>query len=287
MGPSHGIPRLRDRLSAIVVPALGALALGVAMWSFAPRGARATVVDAAPGGAPFPVLAATPRFVVRGDASPDSAADLGDWLEQVADVFETEARDLGFDPRRPAAPLEVLFFASRADFVAFARDVDNVDASSMGGYYAPGPNRVALYDDRSTASFARALASMDSNEQAAAERDVRRATRRKAAHEAAHLLAYNTGVQSPGVDYPAWFTEGLAERVASRAMREPRAHAGGSPWQAFAKALLLGSTAGERYAGAHAAFEALAAHAPGAAARFEAARRASVRAALADATRDD
>jgi hypothetical protein len=162
----------------------------------------------------------------------------------------------------------VIFLARRDDFVAFASRTDGVDASGMGGYYAPGSNHAVVYDDRSTESFATALASADPHERGAAAHDAHRATQRKLAHEAAHLLAFNTGVQRPDVDYPAWFTEGLAERVAARAMGDERRRTtrdrGGL---ASLTALLFSACVDERYAAAQAAFDGAFAR-PGAAARF-------------------
>ena len=95
-----------------------------------------------------------------------------------------------------------------------SREVDSVDARWMGGYYEPVRNRVVAYDDRSSESFRRIAHAPR------AQADARRATRAKLAHEAAHLLAFNTGVQVRGVSYPEWFTEGLAERVARLATGE-------------------------------------------------------------------
>jgi len=243
------------------------------MWSFTPDGAQATVALVDTAGEErdgFPALHRTARFVIRGDIGRADAAQVGAWLEQVAEVFDAEARALGFEPRAIAAPLTVVFLRDRETFITFARERDLIDASRMGGYYAPAGNRVVLYDDRSTESFAAALASPDPAERAAAARDASRATRRKIAHEAAHLLAFNTGVQERGVEYPGWFTEGLAERVAARAMNEAPRASRGDAW-ARAMALAFSTDPHARYAAAHAAFEALASRGPGAVSGFAAA----------------
>ncbi|MGP1308794.1 MAG: DUF1570 domain-containing protein [Phycisphaerales bacterium] len=264
---------LRDRMTAFVVPALGAATLAAAMWSFAPRGATATVrAPTKPSSASLlPAEAARGGwFVVRSDASPDEARVLATWLGSVAEVFLAEAEQLGFAPTIPTAPLEVVFFLDREDFIAFASDVDGINAETMGGYYAPGANRAVIYDDRSTRSFAQAFASSDPHERAAARRDASLATRRKVAHEAAHLLAFNTGVQQRGVAYPQWFTEGFAEHIASLAMGEPR---GSEPFQAGWRDALSAGSNEASYAVAHAAFVSLAAKGSGAVAAFEARTR--------------
>ncbi len=262
--------RLRDRLTAVIVPALGAVTLACAMYSVSPRGAEATVASAnegEPDAIPYGVLHRSDRFVILGDISIADACDVSDWLEEVAEVFDADAREMGFTPDRPVEPMRIVFISDRAEFVEFARRHDGIEASRMGGYYSTATNRAVLYDDRSTESFARALNSPSEQERKAAARDVARVTRRKIAHETAHLLAYNTGVQVPGVEYPAWFTEGLAERVATRAMGERRPVARNESLGRYL-ALAFAGTDHERYASAHAAFEAMATRSPGAAARF-------------------
>ena len=239
------------------------------MWAFSPRGAIATVEQGTVAEATtLPVLAKSDLFVIRGDIGMHDAAEVLRWLDHVAEVFKVEADAMGFAPTMPATPMTVIFFADRADFIRFARDVDRIDASSMGGYFATAPNHVVLYDDRSSPSFAFALQAGSAQQRHAAAKQAASETKRKIAHEAAHLLAFNTGVQRVGVDYPSWFTEGLAERVASRAMgEEPRSDAG-APWRTFAS-FLFATEPEERYAAAHAIFESLASIHSDAPARFE------------------
>ncbi len=268
------------------MPALGAVTLACAMYSFSPHGAEATVAssaDPATDAIPYGVLYRSERFVIRGNIAASDARDAGSWLDEVAAIFHTDAREMGFSPTEPNAPMLVVFINDRAEFVEFARRYDGIDAARMGGYYATLSNRAVLYDDRTTDSFAQALKSSDETERAAAARDVARVTRRKIAHEAAHLLAYNTGVQTPGVEYPAWFTEGLAERIATRAMGEQRPVAHREALGRYL-ALAFAGTDHERYASAHAAFEAMATRSPGAAARFAAALAAPDEAATAIAS---
>ncbi|MBX3351395.1 MAG: DUF1570 domain-containing protein [Phycisphaeraceae bacterium] len=210
------------QVSPLIVPALGASVVGVAVWTREPgpvSGAEGAPQAARPAAvyAPstrFPVALRTERFLLLSDADPSWVREQAEWLEQVASVFEREMTTLGFTTQRPASPLRVMLFASRDDFIRFAREIDAVDARWMGGYYEPARNRVVAYDDRSSDSFLRAAAHHASH----AREHARRATRAKLAHEAAHLLAFNTGVQSRAVAYPEWFTEGLAERVARAAM---------------------------------------------------------------------
>lgn len=257
------------------------------MWAFAPRGAVATVGQGSVADDDaLPILAKSDLFVVRGDIGLHDAAEVLRWLGRVVEVFEAEARDMGFSPAMPGSPMTVIFFAERQDFIRFAREVDRLDASAMGGYFATAPNHVVLYDDRSSPSFAFALRTGSAVQRHAAAKQASIETRRKIAHEAAHLLAFNTGVQRVGVEYPAWFTEGLAERVASRAMgEEPRSDAG-APWRAFAT-LLFAAEARERYAAAHGIFESLAAVRPDAPARFEAELRSRALDAFAASIESD
>lgn len=220
------MPSYWSRISPLVVPVLGASVVAAAIWSREPGIANATVAPIAPAApvaraaatyapsARFPLVVRTDRFLLLSDADPAWVREQGEWLERVATVFEDEARALGFRVNPPGAPLRVMLFAQRDEFIRFAREVDSVDARWMGGYYEPVRNRVVAYDDRSSESFRRIAHAPR------AQADARRATRAKLAHEAAHLLAFNSGVQVRGVSYPEWFTEGLAERVARLATGE-------------------------------------------------------------------
>lgn len=163
-------------------------------------------------------------FIIWTDAPSDRAAELADTLDDAADRFLQRTRSLGMGTHRPAAPLVCVFFSRHADFLRFAAQDDGVEASWMGGYYSASKNRVIAYDDATGVEFASAFRAVRTETPEGRQRietlqrEAWDATREKLLHEAAHLLAFNTGAQSPGAPYPAWLTEGLAESFARGAL---------------------------------------------------------------------
>lgn len=224
------LPRARG--IAMVWPALVAAAFFALLHAGAQRPA-ASAAEAA--SAPRLQQRHTRWFVLRTDAPLDRAAELAETLDLAADRFLQRARALGLPVSAPTRPLTCVFFTSHADFLRFAAREDGVDASWMGGYYAAAANRVVAYDDASGAEFSAALAACPGDtadgraRREALLREAWGATREKLLHEAAHLLAFNTGLQTPGVAYPAWLTEGIAESFARGALGGCAPSVGGAP----------------------------------------------------------
>lgn len=155
-------------------------------------------------------------FAVVSDLPSDRLHVHGETLAQAAEDFTEAMSRLGIETWRPAQALTVVIFSDHRDFVEFARRADGVDAHWMGGYYASGSNRAVMYDDLGGPDFIEAASTgMPS---AAVAEQAARATREKIRHEAAHLLAFNCGVQSRVAAHPLWLTEGLAESFARGAL---------------------------------------------------------------------
>lgn len=158
-------------------------------------------------------------FVIVTDTAPDRASALASALDGAAERFLDVSLRWGARVTRPEGRMLVVFFADQRDFLAYAGVRDAVNAQWMGGYYSSRRNAVALYDDATSGQFAQAIRDAarapDAETRAAALlREAHEATEAKAVHEAVHLLAFNTGLQRPGVAYPLWLTEGLAESFA-------------------------------------------------------------------------
>lgn len=191
----------------------------------------------------------TDHFVIVGDADPAWARSTGLLLETTYERFERLMRHLKLPLAPPKSRLLCVLIKDHARFEAFARAQDNVDAGWMGGYYATHTNRVVFYDSETSPEFIAArerLAQIDEQAQRAKD-DAARARRErkddtadvyrsiaakaeeasdrqrrqladraaqagaaKATHEAAHLLAFNCGLQSRSRQYPFWLSEGLA-----------------------------------------------------------------------------
>lgn len=191
----------------------------------------------------------TDHFILLSDAAQSQTrAKLGALERAHHQFFRTMGR-LGFDAVPARTKLLCVLFADHAMYRAFAKKQDNVDAAWVAGYYAGRSNRAVFYEDDTGPSFAAANAELDSYEsrlkdlrsqattarrarrnddaklisaqaeqlrrQIRSERsrigaDAKQSSISKTIHEAVHLLAFNTGVQSRSREYPFWLTEGLA-----------------------------------------------------------------------------
>ena len=166
-------------------------------------------------------------------------------LERTHFQFTRMMKLMGLQSVPPENKLICVLFDDHADYTSFARRTDRVEAPWVAGYYASGSNRIVMYDDATGPTFAAANRQIEELQQQAeqarrqarsadrsqlnraqdyakrvrehAEREaerirdlVRAASDAKAVHEAAHLIAFNCGLQSRSRRYPFWLTEGLA-----------------------------------------------------------------------------
>lgn len=191
----------------------------------------------------------TDRFVIACDGSAAWSRSTGVLLETTFDRFERLMRHLGVPMIEPEQKLACVLIQDHDRFEAFALAQDGIEARWMGGYYATHTNRVVFYDTETAPDFVRARNRLNElNEQAERAReqasDARRQKRQEAealyrtlatraresgerqrrlladraaqagaaktTHEAAHLLAFNCGLQLRSRQYPFWLNEGLA-----------------------------------------------------------------------------
>jgi Protein of unknown function (DUF1570) len=189
------------------------------------------------------------HFQVHSDADPNWTRGRMALLERASHQVQRFCNHVGLVYEPPAERLLCLFFDRYADYADFARRHDGMSTPWVAGYYAGRSNHVVYYNDADAPSvrvadahLAEARGQLDllrqwqtdatreGNTRAvdfyAAQRaqletqlrheetrlrdTVRQAADVKAVHEAVHLLAFNTGVQSRYHQYPFWFTEGLA-----------------------------------------------------------------------------
>ncbi len=136
----------------------------------------------------------------------------------------------------PDGKLLCVLLANHAEYEAIASTFDSVRATWVAGYYASDSNRIVFYDDSTSPAFVEARSHLqEMREQAAAQAGteaaeaeaalsaqidrisaaVNAASTAKTVHEAAHLVAYNCGLQSRARQAPFWFTEGLATNFES------------------------------------------------------------------------
>ncbi len=188
-------------------------------------------------------------FTLISDADRNAVRERLGVLERARDQFFRAMQRLGVSVIPPEHRLIVVLFAEHDAYRAFAATHDRVEAEWVAGYYAGLSNRAVFFEDASGPAFIRAEAELDAAaervyllrreaskarranqsdraralaDEAAhaaaalnAERERLRSliagtTTAKTVHEAVHLLAFNTGVQSRAVEQPFWLTEGLA-----------------------------------------------------------------------------
>lgn len=162
-------------------------------------------------------IGTTEHFVVAHAAGVSEAQELADLLEHAHQHFHLSFEQMGFDLATPAARLSWISFADSADYSAYARRADRADMSWLNGYYSAKTNRVAIlgphvFHDPAAQGVLVPAATGQAGDIAAMAGDDVPEPFMKIAHELAHQLAFNTGLQKRGVMYPLWVSEGLATR---------------------------------------------------------------------------
>ncbi|MBT8484980.1 MAG: DUF1570 domain-containing protein [Phycisphaerales bacterium] len=138
----------------------------------------------------------TRRFVVFSDASPRWTRLQMARLERAHHQFHRFLDRLGTTPGPLRHKLVCVLFATRDDFIEFARSHDGVVASWILGYFSPRNDRIVFYHGAETLEEEDEFADL-------------RATA-TTIHEAVHQLSFHTGLQSVHINYPLWICEGLA-----------------------------------------------------------------------------
>ncbi|HVX84628.1 MAG TPA: DUF1570 domain-containing protein [Phycisphaerae bacterium] len=189
------------------------------------------------------------HFVICYDTSDAFAAQRGGALEKSYDAFMAYFTMNKLRPQFLDHRLVVILFQNRSDYLEYAKKTEGADLQWAAGYYSQRTNRSAFYDE-STGTEAEEVAhdlgkyraqlqQLNAQIDAANARNNRSRALQltlqrnnladalgrvdnkvgntlgmynstKTTHEAAHQLAFNTGIQKRLVDYPLWFSEGLA-----------------------------------------------------------------------------
>ncbi len=191
----------------------------------------------------------TTHFVILSDCPLEWTRARASLLERARHQFYRATERLFVKPVEHPGKLLCVLINDHARFREFGRTQDGLDAGWVAGYYSSKNNRIVFYNDAVSPEYAQVwsqLATYDAQVRDARARAVeaRRADREETArrlelaaddlaervererdrlrkqaddfstaktiHEAVHLLAFNTGLQRRGVDYPFWLSEGLA-----------------------------------------------------------------------------
>lgn len=150
-------------------------------------------------------------LVAGGDTDAQSRLRL---LETTFQEFYVNFEAAGFRLEKPAQSLICLVFANEDQFTQYALATDQVNMSWSRGYYSTRTNRVALYPKATEPplrtedkAYVAPVAGLVAEGQPYANAGL---TWASSTHEAAHQLAFNSGLLKPGVMYPLWAAEGMA-----------------------------------------------------------------------------
>jgi hypothetical protein len=144
----------------------------------------------------------TDHFRILHTRDADWAPEVGAWLEHLLGRFEEVSERGGFRTAMPAAPLTWICFSDAAAYETYNAEFEDGCPHDRKSYYSSLSDRVVLLHRENPAEPV----------VPAADGSVRTGIRESAriAHEAAHQLSYSTGIQTRGVMYPLWVSEGLA-----------------------------------------------------------------------------
>jgi hypothetical protein len=165
-------------------------------------------------------LRQTNPFVVLHDTPDRSARNAARLLSLTHHTFYAAMRNAGFKLKPIDDALVCLVFSDKATFIDYGHAADQRDMAWSGGYYSARTNRVAIYE-RPAYRIADVVAHPEQRNpstrltprdqnHALGSDDYLAQSLARTTHEAAHQLAFNSGVQKRGVMYPFWVSEGLA-----------------------------------------------------------------------------
>jgi hypothetical protein len=135
-------------------------------------------------------------------------------LEFTYGSFKDRACEAGFFLNEPKEKLRWLCFGEAVSFNDYALHADKMDLSRLSGYYSSNTNTVAIVKPSMIPPLVKPVAALPDEAQGRimAISSVRHPYTEavKIVHEAAHQMAFNTGIQKRGIMYPLWVSEGIA-----------------------------------------------------------------------------
>lgn len=159
------------------------------------------------------------NFIVVYNTDDRFAADRCGVLETTHRRFYDAFGVAGFAPLPLRERLVCVMFEEPDQFERYALSADRINMSWSRGYYSARTNRVAFFDERGDMPTPRGRAARADDDRPSPllaatpnndEADSASLNLAKTTHEAAHQIAFNCGLQTRGVMYPLWVSEGLA-----------------------------------------------------------------------------
>jgi hypothetical protein len=122
-------------------------------------------------------------------------------FEKLFVQFKTYFSSRGFDMTAPRFPLVAVIFKTRAEYDSYTARQGIKPKRNLVGYYLVQNNRIITYDQTAgTEEFGQ--------------------NTRTIIHEAAHQIAFNTGVQNRFAPPPSWVGEGIAVMFEANGIRD-------------------------------------------------------------------
>ena len=143
--------------------------------------------------------------------SPDIKDDekIASILELAYCHFQSLFTECSLEPAAPAEKLRWITFTDKDSFNLYALNTENQDLSWLNGYYSAKTNIVAVVSPQKISKWQIESENVPNSNIIACPPDAETGLA-KIVHEAAHQLAFNTGLQKQKVKYPFWVSEGLA-----------------------------------------------------------------------------
>ncbi len=170
---------------------------------------------------------------IRSAMPPEEMEVLRETLEQTYVVFYETMGKAGFDLEPVPERLVWLVFTNRQEYDRHTWQAEGVELPDLDSYYSPRTNRVAILfwkpsggEEQTGQGPAAQVATGGAvlfRPQNGWVGEPPAASPEREAHEAAHQLAFNSGMQKRGVMYPFWVAEGLATGFESRSPLGPEA----------------------------------------------------------------
>lgn len=157
------------------------------------------------------------HFVLVYTSSRELASQLGSRLESVYTWAHKFMRMIDLPAQRPAYKLEIFFFSSNEEYVAYGNNVGGIP-SWAAGFYMQSNNRSAFYDMNDQPGIAELFEQLKRAPYRQRQFIQNRIKREcdfynitVIQHEAAHHIHYNVGVFPKRAHTPRWLVEGLAQ----------------------------------------------------------------------------
>jgi hypothetical protein len=148
----------------------------------------------------------TRHYTIVSSADPRFTRWVGTLFERLRSAFVAYWKGRGVKLSDPEFPLVAIVLKDRAQFSKFVTVDAKLDPTTVTGYYSIMTNRIVLYDIARIPGQAPAATSVEIQRRLATAPQAIATV----VHEAAHQVAYNSGMNRRLSDNPLWLVEGMA-----------------------------------------------------------------------------